>query len=79
MCVLHNEPQSSNELSLSEIEEQPRRMSNEKKRKSRNEPCRDFNKKTKEERYASSYERFEPLPLHHILLIDWPMRKLSIY
>ena len=36
-------------------------MSNEKKRKSQDDPCRDFNKKTKEERYASLYKHFEPL------------------
>ena len=37
-------------------------MSNKKKRKSRNDPRRDVNKNIKEEPYASSYERFEPLP-----------------
>ena len=37
-------------------------MPNEKKRKSREDSRREFNRNNKEERYASSYERFEPLP-----------------
>ena len=37
-------------------------MSNEKKRKTQSDLRRNFNRNVKEERYASSYERYEPLP-----------------